>query len=263
MGRIGILIQVFSVVRIDHHGVVEKVKELFKGHKNLVEEFNLFLPQESKIDVEESTTTRPSFILNSAQNPALNAQRNKQPEFDHARNYVKKIKVTPFFPFYFIFKNEMLFFFCSKKMRFSMQPHIYKNFLEILHNYHKEQHTISDVYAQVSVLFQDHPDLLEEFTQFLPEPMAGSSHPPNADFSSISLNMSSLGRPRKSRKRERELLREAKEKEPLRDKQEKETMRLKKKKERTQVLPSNGHTEDKSRKKIFFFSPHFHPNVLL
>jgi histone deacetylase complex regulatory component SIN3 len=77
-----------------------------------------------------------------------NAQR-KQPEFDHARNYVKKIK-----------------------MRFALQPHIYKAFLEILHNYHKEQHTIKDVYEQVANLFQHHQDLLDEFAQFLPDPVA-------------------------------------------------------------------------------------------
>src|SRR5262249_17796903 len=58
------------------------------------------------------------------------------------------------------------------KMRFALHPHIYKAFLEILHNYHKEQHTIKDVYEQVANLFQNHQDLLEEFTQFLPDPMA-------------------------------------------------------------------------------------------
>jgi hypothetical protein len=36
--------------------------------------------------------------------------------------------------------------------RFSNQPQIYKSFLEILHTYHKEQHTIKDVYDQVRPL---------------------------------------------------------------------------------------------------------------
>ena len=75
--------------------------------------------------------------------------QKKQPEFDHARNYVKKIK-----------------------MRFASKPHVYKAFLEILHIYHKEQHTIKDVYDQVAALFAHHTDLLEEFTQFLPDPSA-------------------------------------------------------------------------------------------
>lgn len=63
-------------------------------------------------------------------------------------------------------------------MRFALHPHIYKAFLEILHTYHKEQHTIKDVYEKVATLFQSHQDLLEEFTQFLPDPMAAQA--PNA-----------------------------------------------------------------------------------
>jgi histone deacetylase complex regulatory component SIN3 len=37
------------------------------------------------------------------------------------------------------------------KTRFQMQPTVYKSFLDILHAYHKEQHTIKDVYDQVRV----------------------------------------------------------------------------------------------------------------
>lgn len=71
----------------------------------------------------------------------------KQPELDHARTYVKKIK-----------------------MRFSQQPKIYRDFLDILQTFHREQHTIQDVYQQVAKLFKDHADLLSEFAQFLPDP---------------------------------------------------------------------------------------------
>jgi histone deacetylase complex regulatory component SIN3 len=57
-------------------------------------------------------------------------------------------------------------------MRFMHQPQTYKSFLEILHIFHNEQHTIQDVYVQVATLFKDHPDLLEEFSQFLPDQSA-------------------------------------------------------------------------------------------
>jgi paired amphipathic helix protein Sin3a len=77
----------------------------------------------------------------------VEGEQRKQPEFDHARNYVKKIK-----------------------LRFGSQPQVYKAFLEILHTFHREQHTIQDVYAQVAKLFANHPDLLSEFAQFLPDP---------------------------------------------------------------------------------------------
>ncbi|KAJ2551268.1 hypothetical protein EV175_003753, partial [Coemansia sp. RSA 1933] len=77
-----------------------------------------------------------------------NAQGPRQVplEFDHAINYVNKIK-----------------------MRFAAEPDRYKEFLEILQTYQKESRPIQDVYAQVNVLFASAPDLLDEFRQFLPD----------------------------------------------------------------------------------------------
>ncbi|CAL1277736.1 unnamed protein product [Larinioides sclopetarius] len=91
---------------------------------------------------------------NSAPPPA-----NQPVEFNHAINYVNKIK-----------------------NRFQGQPEIYKQFLEILHTYQKEQRNLKDgvntanspltegeVYDQVAKLFQNQEDLLQEFGQFLPD----------------------------------------------------------------------------------------------
>ncbi|CAL8260762.1 unnamed protein product [Merluccius merluccius] len=92
--------------------------------------------------------------------PAGPAAQNNQPvEFNHAINYVNKIK-----------------------NRFQGQPDIYKAFLEILHTYQKEQRnakeaggnytpalTEQEVYAQVARLFKNQEDLLSEFGQFLPD----------------------------------------------------------------------------------------------
>lgn len=90
--------------------------------------------------------------------PAGNQPGNQPVEFNHAINYVNKIK-----------------------NRFQGQPDVYKQFLEILHTYQKDQRAIkeggapkshlteSEVYAQVSRLFQNQEDLLSEFGQFLPE----------------------------------------------------------------------------------------------
>ena len=41
--------------------------------------------------------------------------------------------------------------------------------MKILHTYQKEQKGIKEVLEQVSQLFADHPDLLMEFTYFLPD----------------------------------------------------------------------------------------------
>lgn len=70
----------------------------------------------------------------------------KTVEFDHAIMYVTNIK-----------------------KRFANQPRTYHTFLEILHTYQKEQRGIKEVLEQVSSLFADHPDLLREFTFFLPD----------------------------------------------------------------------------------------------
>jgi paired amphipathic helix protein Sin3a len=67
-------------------------------------------------------------------------------EFDHAINYVTTIK-----------------------RRFANEPDTYKKFLEILHTYQKEQRGIKEVLDEVSILFSEHPDLLKEFTYFLPD----------------------------------------------------------------------------------------------
>lgn len=83
---------------------------------------------------------------------ALGAGMEKQRgpvEFNHAISYVNKIK-----------------------NRFSSQPDIYKQFLEILQTYQRESKPIQDVYGQVTRLFHTAPDLLEDFKQFLPESAA-------------------------------------------------------------------------------------------
>ncbi|KAL5233533.1 hypothetical protein ACI65C_000943 [Semiaphis heraclei] len=85
--------------------------------------------------------------------------QNQPVEFNHAINYVNKIK-----------------------NRFQGQPEKYKRFLEILHTYQKEQKTHKDntpvaektlteaeVYQQVAKLFENQNDLLLEFGQFLPD----------------------------------------------------------------------------------------------
>ncbi|KAJ2493505.1 hypothetical protein IWW37_000594 [Coemansia sp. RSA 2050] len=75
-------------------------------------------------------------------------------EFNHAINYVNKIK-----------------------MRFAAEPDRYKEFLEILQTYQKEARPIQEVYAQVQVLFAGAPDLLDEFKQFLPDKSQSAGSP--------------------------------------------------------------------------------------
>ncbi|KAI9485323.1 MAG: hypothetical protein EXX96DRAFT_475954 [Benjaminiella poitrasii] len=68
--------------------------------------------------------------------------------------------------------------------RFAHDPEVYKQFLEILQTYQKDQKPIQEVYAHVQYLFHNTPDLLDEFKQFLPD-ITGQ---PGVLFDSISPN---------------------------------------------------------------------------
>uniref|UniRef100_A0A8D3BYL7 Paired amphipathic helix protein Sin3a n=1 Tax=Scophthalmus maximus TaxID=52904 RepID=A0A8D3BYL7_SCOMX len=177
----------FKSQSIDTPGVISRVSQLFKGHPDLIMGFNTFLPPGYKIEVQTNDLVNPvqpqALTPSSQSNPSIPAytsprsppmqllpplsgtptgppmQNNQPVEFNHAINYVNKIK-----------------------NRFQGQPDIYKAFLEILHTYQKEQRnakeaggnytpalTEQEVYAQVARLFKNQEDLLSEFGQFLPD----------------------------------------------------------------------------------------------
>lgn len=67
----------FCICRTDTSGVIARVKELFKGHNNLIYGFNTFLPKGYEITFIEEDESLP----------------NKTVEFEEAINFVNKIKV--------------------------------------------------------------------------------------------------------------------------------------------------------------------------
>lgn len=127
----------FKAQRIDTAGVIARVKDLFKGHRDLILGFNTFLPKGYEI------------TLPLEDEPPL---QKKPVEFEEAISFVNKIK-----------------------MRFQGDDHVYKSFLDILNMYRKENKSITEVYQEVAALFQDHSDLLMEFTHFLPDASATAS----------------------------------------------------------------------------------------
>ncbi|XP_010463539.1 PREDICTED: paired amphipathic helix protein Sin3-like 1 isoform X2 [Camelina sativa] len=126
----------FKAQRTDTGGVIARVKELFKGHNNLIYGFNTFLPKGYEITLIEEDEPLPK----------------KTVEFEEAINFVNKIK-----------------------KRFKHDEHVYKSFLEILNMYRKENKEIGEVYNEVSILFEGHLDLLEGFTRFLPASLPSHS----------------------------------------------------------------------------------------
>lgn len=119
--------------------------------------------------------------------PIHPAPQGQPVEFNHAINYVNKIK-----------------------NRFQGQPDKYKRFLEILHTYQKEQRNLkeghlppgkhlteAEVYAQVAKLFEHQEDLLAEFGQFLPDATSHQAalpfqeqgfHPSHTEFAFVQLS---------------------------------------------------------------------------
>ncbi|KAK9038348.1 hypothetical protein V6N11_023224 [Hibiscus sabdariffa] len=122
----------FKAQRTDTVGVIARVKELFQGHNNLIYGFNTFLPKGYEITLDEEESLPKKTV-----------------EFDEAISFVNKIK-----------------------KRFQKDEHVYKSFLDILNMYRKEHKDINEVYSEVASLFEDHQDLLEEFTRFLPDSSA-------------------------------------------------------------------------------------------
>lgn len=190
----------FKSQSIDTPGVIDRVSALFKGHPKLIDGFNTFLPEGFSI---ECSTADPNIIvvttplgksirertgpsrgaagaaayraitsansrsgggsvsstasygnqpqISTPQQAALAAQGSPA-EFDQAINYVNKIK-----------------------QRYASRPEIYKHFLENLQLYQKGIKPIYDVYREISELFHDSPDLLEDFKLFMPDSASAES----------------------------------------------------------------------------------------
>ncbi|ESQ28214.1 hypothetical protein EUTSA_v10018014mg [Eutrema salsugineum] len=155
----------FKAQRVDTSGVILRVKELFKGNRELILGFNTFLPKGFEITLlPEDDQPLPK----------------KPVEFEEAISFVNKIKT-----------------------RFQGDDRVYKSFLDILNMYRKENKSITDVYQEVAILFRDHEDLLVEFTHFLPDTSGTASTNDTVKMSIRDRGIKSLPTMRDSDKKER------------------------------------------------------------
>ncbi|KAI0931347.1 hypothetical protein AcW2_000258 [Taiwanofungus camphoratus] len=99
--------------------------------------------------MQGAQTTAAASFLGNLGNRTM--EKTNEMDFNHAIQYLNKIKT-----------------------RFADDPETYKQFLEILQTYQKEQKPLHEtpVYAHVQMLFKDAPDLMDEFKDFLPASMA-------------------------------------------------------------------------------------------
>ena len=111
------------------------------------------MPSSAPSNVAPGPTTAPAGSrapsTNTAPMPSAAGAPKPTHEFNHAVNYVAKIK-----------------------KRFEHMPGVYEQFLEILHTYQERkasEGSIERVKDQIHTLFRGHPDLLDDFKYFLPE----------------------------------------------------------------------------------------------
>ncbi|KAI8084776.1 uncharacterized protein BX664DRAFT_267268 [Halteromyces radiatus] len=160
----------FKSQSIDTPGVIERVSTLFQGHLTLISGFNTFLPPGYRIecstdprDPDLIRVTTPSGTITTS--TKLHPQHYPPPPMDKA--------TIPANPMYYGLPyanfNNAINYVNKIKNRFIDNPDAYKQFLEVLQTYQKEEQKIEDVYAHVQRLFHGHGDLLDEFQQFLPE----------------------------------------------------------------------------------------------
>ena len=209
----------FFYFSIDANGVIVRVVHLFKGHRNLILGFNAFLPKTHHIDPNIQDFSRwaqnlpgasshtevssGSYSIGSGTMPAI-----QQPQYSRQTGYAA-VQPSPYTsnppisiqstntpttgtpsipavgPSASVVRGSNVQFsravsFVEKiKTRFTNQPETYRSFLSLLHSFHRDQRGIKEVYLQVQQLFRNEPDLLEEFSLFLPDNNVSASNASN------------------------------------------------------------------------------------
>ena len=203
----------FKAQSIDTPGVIERVLQLFHGHRMLILGFNTFLPPGYKIEFSDDQDKPrvqlkyPQGMTGPQPQPYVPPPASALP-VQQAPNHLPGMTPAPYgqpmsgpgpeatpppvpptqagssatqntkkAPIEF---DQAINYVTKIKKTFEDKPGTYRAFLEILHTYQKEQKSIKDVYEEVSRLFKDHTELLAEFSQFLPDgsPEASGSMPP-------------------------------------------------------------------------------------
>ncbi|XP_050907845.1 paired amphipathic helix protein Sin3-like 4 [Lathyrus oleraceus] len=140
MGRLGedkydefeMFLMDYDAKRIEITDFIENVKEIFEGDTYLLLKFNIFIPTEYEIKLPlEGERSQPK----------------KHVTMEDATRFLNKIKA---------------------QLERVDNP-TYKSFMSILTMYHNKQKSFTMVCQEVITLLQGHPELLNEFYEFLPK----------------------------------------------------------------------------------------------
>eukprot|EP01129_Flabellula_baltica_P014384 TRINITY_DN686_c0_g1_i3.p1 TRINITY_DN686_c0_g1~~TRINITY_DN686_c0_g1_i3.p1 ORF type:complete len:377 (-),score=69.09 TRINITY_DN686_c0_g1_i3:551-1681(-) len=169
--------------RLEADVAIRQVQFLFRDHPDLLQGLNLFLPVEYHINSTPMsappamTLSYPSLNedpmkmnmnMNMGMNMNMNTMRSnhnmvvpnqmtgqEDPDLERATSYVLKVK-----------------------QRFLNSPETFYTFHRLLRNHHMEQKDDKAIYGYIQELFKDHPDLIREFHEFLPDRSAPPPPPP-------------------------------------------------------------------------------------
>ena len=132
--------------QIDTPSVIEKVKQLFHGHRMLILGFNTFLPPRYQIECSDDDLVDfvvEKFFLPPEREGVLPTVMSRPMTFEQAQSYVAKVKKT-----------------------FEDEPGTVRAFLEILQTGAQERNE-QKIFEGLSHLFKDHLDLLADFQSII------------------------------------------------------------------------------------------------
>jgi len=166
--------------KVDTIGVINRVRRLFHGHNNMILGFNTFLPNGYKIELKEGYKPPPETKRGSRRErqPQEKRQRLSEPivgglkpqrlNFDPLSSSPgSKSSASGHQSSKSDDIHRAIDYVTTVRKRFA--PEIYRKFLQILHEYQKTERGIKEVIDEVSLLFEDHVDLLKGFVFFIPD----------------------------------------------------------------------------------------------
>ena len=131
---------------IDIVEALNTVVILFDGYPNLIRDFNVFLPDEYTLEIQEDAVVVKVYepVSENEENHEKRTQNNEN--LNDTLKYITKIKQT-----------------------FRGDPEKYAKFTRILNEYHQKKVNVVDTVQRVVALLRHHPYLVLHFNQFLPD----------------------------------------------------------------------------------------------
>ncbi|WMV51136.1 hypothetical protein MTR67_044521 [Solanum verrucosum] len=143
------VMMMYKKERKDINELNNEVAVLFNDHPDLLDKFSEILKDSVTPNPLSSLLLVLNFLLPCSYDIILN---------DEVKPPLKKS-----------IHFEQVFSFVNTMKKHLVNNHEYKSFLDFMNKCRKEHKDVKEVYHEVSVLLNDRPDLLDEFSEFLPD----------------------------------------------------------------------------------------------